>query len=170
MRKGFSLLEMLVVMSVLIVLTSTLLLYNRTGERQLIILREKARLLGAIVQAKAYAVNTLVDAAPACGYGVHIDPAAGTYFLYRDRAINCRTSDHIYGAASDEIVRGSENTLAIGFAFGDHTLSDIVFVPPDPSVYLNGGSVIRESVIMIRSADGSAQGIVTITDAGQISG
>lgn len=170
MRRGFSILEMLVVMGILAILSSTLILYNRAGERQLVILREKARLIGTIVQAKSYATNMFVDDAPACGYGVHIDASAGKYFIYRDRAINCRTSDRIWGEASDEAVSGSLVALQEGVDFGDGAVSDIMFVPPHPEIYLDGGNGFREAVIGLSSADGSAKGEIIITDAGQISG
>lgn len=167
MRRGFSLIEMLVVLAILVLLTSVLVLYNRSGERQILVLREKARLIGTLLRAKSLAINTFVEDSPACGYGVHIDPPR--YFIFRDRAIDCRTSDHIYGASSDEIVPDAEASLPPLLSFSAVGASDIVFVPPDPEVFLNGGTALTEAIISLSSADGASQASVTITDAGQVS-
>ncbi len=171
---GFSIIEMLVVMGILVLLTSTLILYNRTGERHIIVLREQARLIGTILRAKSLAINTFVENEPACGYGVHLTLSAGSgkagYFIYRDRATECRVSDHVYGDSSDEIVPGTEVVLDKAVMFGDVDVTDIVFVPPDPQVYLNGGTGLDQGEISIQTLDGSSRATIIISNAGQISG
>ncbi len=167
MRSGFSIIEMLVVMSILILLTSTLVLYNRAGERQIIVLREKARLIGTILRAKSLALNTLIEDEPACGYGVHAEE--GKYFIFSDRAIDCGTSDRIYGSSSDVIVADTEVVLDQAVGFESIGAADIVFVPPDPKVFLNGGTALDLGTLVIASPDGTSRGTITITNAGQIS-
>lgn len=171
--KGFTLIETLVVLSILMLMTSMLVLYNRTGERQILLLREKARLISVIFRAKSLALNTFIEDEPACGYGVHINPSARSeqsgYFIFRDKAINCRMSDHVYGEASDEIVAGSEVRLDAGILFGQADIADIVFVPPNPTVFLNGGQSTREGAIVISSIDNKSNVTITINNAGQIS-
>lgn len=167
MRRGFSIIEMMVVLGILVLLTSLLVLYNRSGERQLLALREKARLIGTLLRAKSLAINTFVEDEPACGYGVHIDPPR--YFIFRDRAIDCRTSDRIYTAASDDILTDTEIVVPTGVSFSTVGASDIVFVPPDPRVFLNGGTAIETAVVSLRTPDGATEMSVLITNAGQIS-
>lgn len=173
MRRGFSVIEMLVVMSILVVLSSFLILYNRTGELQIILLREQAHLIGTMFRAKSLALNTLIEDVPACGYGVHIEVSTSAvpsrYFIYRDKAINCRTSDRIYAAASDEIVGGTEVALLPHIAFGKFAVRDILFVPPDPQVFLDGSQAFAEASVMLQSDDGKIKASVTINNAGQIS-
>ncbi len=166
-RKGFTLIEILVVLSILTLMTSMLVLYNRVGERQILLLREKARLISAIFRAKSLALNTLIEDTPACGYGVHIGDRG--YFIYRDKAISCRASDHIYGSASDEIVAGSVVALPPGLQWGDHGINDILFIPPNPDVFLDGGKGLFEGAINFLSVDGKSRVSITITNAGQIS-
>lgn len=173
MRRGFSVIEMLVVMSILVVLTSILILYNRTGELQIVLLREQAHFIGTVIRAKSLALNTLIEDTPACGYGVHMDVSAGSmpsrYFIYRDKAINCRTSDRIYAAASDEIVSGTETALPPHIVFGTITVQDILFVPPNPQVFLDGSQALAEVSVVLQSDDGATKATVTINNAGQIS-
>lgn len=170
---GFTLIETLVVLSILMLMTSMLVLYNRTGERQILLLREKARLISVIFRAKSLALNTFIEDEPACGYGVHIGPSAGSgqagYFIFRDKAINCRVSDRVYSDASDEIVAGSEVRLDPGIKFGQADIVDIVFVPPNPTVFLNGGQGMREGTIALASSDNASQVTIIINNAGQIS-
>ncbi len=173
MRRGFSVIEMLVVMSILVVLSSFLILYNRTGESQIFLLREQARLISTVIRAKSLALNTLIEDVPACGYGVHIevstDSTPSQYFVYRDKAINCRTSDRIYAEASDEIVAGTEAALPKQVVFGDVGVRDIMFVPPEPEAFLDGSQALAEADIVMMSADGKTKATVTVNNAGQIS-
>ena len=173
MRRGFSVIEMLVVMSILVVLTSFLILYNRTGELQILLLREQAHLISTVIRAKSLALNTLIEDVPACGYGVHIEVSTGAapsrYFIYRDKAINCRTSDRIYAAASDEIVAGTEVIFPPQIVFGDVGVHDILFVPPMPEVFLDGSQGLTEADIVMMSSDGKTKATVTVNNAGQIS-
>ena len=167
---GFSVIEMLVVISTLVLLTSILVLYNRTGERHIIVLREQAQLIGTILRAKSFAINTLVEDAPACGYGVHADIGTGTYFIYRDRTSPCSASDRQYGDASDEKVDGTEVALDSAVRFATGGLADIEFVPPDPQVFLDGGTALAEGSMILETADGASRVTVIISNAGQISG
>ena len=174
MRSGFSVIEMLVVMSILVVLSSFLILYNRTGELQIILLREQAQLISTVIRAKSLALNTLIEDVPACGYGVHIEVSTAAavpsrYFVYRDKAINCRTSDRIYAAASDEMVDGTEVVLPKQVVFGDIGVRDIMFVPPEPEAFLDGSQALAEADIVMMSADGKTKATVTVNNAGQIS-
>jgi prepilin-type N-terminal cleavage/methylation domain-containing protein len=173
MRRGFSVIEMLVTMSILVVLSSFLILYNRTGEAQILLLREQAHLISTVIRAKSLALNTLIEDVPACGYGVHIEVSTGVavsrYFIYRDKAINCRTSDRIYAAASDEIVGDGVVTLPPQVVFGEVGVRDIMFVPPDPQVFLDGSQALTEADIVMMSVDGKTKATVTVNNAGQIS-
>jgi len=166
-RKGFTLIETLVVVGVLTLMTSLLVLYNRTGERQIILLREKARLIGTIFRAKSLTLNTFIEDEPACGYGVHT--SQGEYFIYRDKAIACRTSDHVYTDTTDEIVAGTLVRLDAGLRFGGGTVTDMVFVPPDPKVFLNGRQGFTEGEIILEGVDGKSSVTIQVNNAGQIS-
>lgn len=165
---GFTIIEMLVVLGILVLLTSTLVLYNRTGERHITVLREQARLIGTILRAKSFAINTYALNEPACGYGVHV--ADRGYFIYRDRAADCRTSDHAYGDRSDAPVPGTEAALDQAVRFAEGGITDIMFLPPDPQTYLDGGTGLDEGKITIETADGASHADIIISNAGQISG
>lgn len=167
MKHGFTLIETLVVLGVLTLLTSMLVLYNRTGERQIVLLREKARLINTILRAKGLALNTVIEDEPACGYGVHLFDTG--YGMYRDRASACRTSDHTYTEYTDTIVAGTNVALPQSVRLGIGTVTDILFIPPDPKVFLNGGQGLTEGTMVLESVDGASSVNIHVTHAGQIS-
>lgn len=165
--KGFTLVETLVVLAVMTMMTAMLVLYNRTGERQIVLLREKAQLINTLLRAKGLALNTVLEAEPACGYGVSI--LEGRYVLYRDKASVCRASDRAYTEGVDEVLTGADIRLPQSVRFGASTIEDVLFVPPNPKVFLNGGQGINEGEIILQSSDGSSSVRVYINYAGQIS-
>ena len=86
-----------------------------------------------------------------CGYGLHVDSASGSpsIFLFEDRvpaAASCTTTDYKYGgASSNDLKLGSsldsysiDKTRLKFVADPVATLTDVVFVPPNPTVYING--------------------------------
>ena len=174
-NRGFTLIETLVIISILTLLTSFLILYSRGGERQIILLREKAELISAILRAKSLAINTLVEDEPACGYGVAFD--GSNYFIYKDLAGDCGLSDRVYsGPASGEKLEnetcaesGGVCTLDPSLKFFQRDVNDVLFVPPDPRVFLDGGQSLAEAIIALSTLDESSQTNITINNAGQIS-
>ncbi len=167
-RAGFTLIEMLIVISILTFLISVLVLYNRTGERQLILLREQAKFISVVLRAKSLALNTFVENEPACGYGVVIEEQ--TYFIYKDLASNCHNSDHVYsGLAFDEKLDNEIHSLDSALKFYRLDIRDILFVPPNPQVYLDGGQSLEEAQIGLSSVDENLKVNILINNAGQIS-
>ena len=79
-RDGFTFIETLITMGILLMLTSILLLYNRSGERQIVLFKEKAGVVGLILKAKSLSLNTLIIDEPICGYGVHFEN--NSYILF----------------------------------------------------------------------------------------
>jgi len=167
-KKGFTLIETLVIISILTLLTSFLILYSHGGERQIILLREKAKLISTILRAKSLSLNTLIEDEPGCGYGVGFE---GTnYFIYKDLAGDCLNSDRLYsGPASGERLENDVFNLDPALKFLQRDISDVLFVPPDPQVFLDGGQSILEAVIALSTLDESSQTSIIINNAGQIS-
>jgi hypothetical protein len=166
-RRGFTLIETLVIIGILTLLTSLLVLYNRTGERQIILLREKARVINMILRAKSLAIQTYIEDRPACGYGAAFD--GQKFFIYRDLAASCALSDLVYsGEASGELLKNEVLVLDPSLKF-NLEVSDILFVPPDPRVFLNGSRILTEAAIKLVTIDDKSEAAVIINNAGQIS-
>ncbi len=167
-KKGFTLIEMLIVISTLTFLITVLVLYNRTGERQIILLREKAKLINVILRTKSLALNTFVEKEPACGYGIAFEERE--YFIYKDLSSNCRNSDHIFsGSSLGEKIESESNVLDPALKFYRLDVRDIFFAPPDPQVYLDGGQSLDEAEIGLSTNDENSKANILINNAGQIS-
>ena len=167
-RRAFTLIEMLIIISILTFLISVLVLYNRTGERQLILLREKANLISVILRAKSLSLNTFVENEPTCGYGVAFEEKS--FFIYKDLSSDCRNTDRVYsGLAFGEKLDNEVHSLDSALKFYRLDIHDILFVPPNPRVYLDGGQFLEEVQIGLSSADENLKVNILINNAGQIS-
>src|SRR3989344_5278916 len=145
-RNGFTFIETLITMGILLMLTSILLLYNRSGEQQITLFKEKASVVGLILKAKSLSLNTLITEEPICGYGVHFE--INYYLLFRERSTDCINSDRVYTAAdSQELIE--EHNLPQGLKFSQIGFQNIFFMPPDPFVFFDGSLASGERSITI---------------------
>lgn len=147
-------------------LTSILLLYNRSGEQQIVLFKEKASVVGLILKAKSLSLNTLIIDEPVCGYGVYF--ANKSYLLFKERSADCINSDRVYTAAdSQELVE--EHNLPPGLKFSQTGFQNILFMPPDPFVFFDGVFASGERSMVISNSDNSASVNLKINSSGQIS-
>ncbi len=160
---GFTIIEMLVIIGILSLLSATLILYNRTGERQIILFKEQARVISIISRAKSFSIATFGQPGVPCGYGVHFS-APRTFILFKDLAEDCQVTDKKY-SDSAEMVQSLELDSAV--TFDNLTLTDIIFIPPDPSVFITPPQ--DQATIVIKTIDGASSAIIKVNNGGQIS-
>lgn len=156
-------------MGILAMLTSVLFLYNHTGERQIVILQEKAKVINALLQAKTNSINTFISDQPVCGYGVHLE--SESYTLFRDLAAECRSeiSDFRYTSANPEETISVHN-LPVGYRFSSLPVQDILFIPPDPKVAFDGVITLgEEKLVVLASQDNNVSTNIRVNAVGQIS-
>lgn len=177
---GFTLIEILVVISVTLVLSGILIGYSREAGKQLILVNNQAKLVSLIARAKSLSIATFIEntlpSAPGspitCGYGVHVDTASGEIFIFRDLAVNCASGDNKFGSGDVKLTGQLDvfklDSQAIQFA-SDTTLRDIIFIPPDPTVIINGAVSTKEAAISIEIKGGSSKSTVKVNNAGRIS-
>lgn len=161
--RGFTLVEVLVVVSITALLSSVLILYSRTGERQILLFREQAKVLNLISKSKSLALQTYIDGASACGYGIHFT-LPGTLILFKDQAPDCAASDNIYSGPDEDF---SHLILGDGIVISSADISDILFIPPDPSVKLTPDQV--SGIITLQTIDGGTSARIKLNNSGQIS-
>lgn len=168
--KGFTLIEALVVISVLTVMTAFLMLQNRATETQVTLIREKANFIDVVSRAKNLAGGVLIEStggAVVCGYGVRL--ADDSYFIYRDLAGDCEASDFGYsGDASGEKMNDEEYNLPADIRFSRRGVDDILFFSPLPNVFFDGQEAISEAEIILSDSEGRTEDSVIINSIGQI--
>ena len=117
---------MLVVIGVMALMSSVLMVYGRTGERQINLFKEQARIISALSRAKYLSVSTFGKTDVPCGYGVHFE-APRTFLIFKDLPSgNCSLADKKYSGAGEIFESFGLDSV---ITFDQLTLSDIVFTP-----------------------------------------
>ncbi|OGY59107.1 MAG: hypothetical protein A3E61_02375 [Candidatus Colwellbacteria bacterium RIFCSPHIGHO2_12_FULL_43_12] len=180
-KGGFTLVEMLVTISVTLILSGILIGYSREAGKHLVLVNNQAKLVSLIARAKSLSTATFFEGTlplnpgdpRICGYGVHVDTVSGEIFIFRDLAVDCvMNGDNRFGSG-DIPLTGQLNVFELTpqvtqFA-SDMTLDDIIFIPPDPTIIINGDTSLKEAMISIEVKDGSSKSIIKINNAGRIS-
>ncbi len=171
--KAFTLIEILVIIGILTLLTSFLLLYGRAGENQILLLREKAKVINNVLRAKAMALNLALESEPACGFGVHFEE--NRYFIFRDSALDPRDCfidpghRRYSGEASGELLTDEIFSLDANLRFSRLAVADVFFRPPQPEAFLDGEQTLPEAEIILATQDNRSSVRIVINNAGQIS-
>jgi len=153
-HRGFTLIEVVVVSSVLVFLMSSIWLSGSLRESDFVVMinQEKLRLL--IMRAKSMTLSGIVPAGgDTCGHGVRIEKNRAFIFLDRGQ---CGINNS-RGYDMGEEVLGAINiiNLSYGVTFepsirGASTDSvNIVFIPPDPRTIINGDNAISEVLVRV---------------------
>ncbi len=184
-EKGFTLIEILVVVGIMSLLTGVLILYSRTGERQILLFREQAKIINVVLRAKNLALNTYIEQGSPCAYGVHFDLALKEIRIFKDLDANGQTADcdstdpglmpdNVYTPSGSSptpedldppIVENLDPTISFTEPIG---VTDVVFIPPNPDTVITPDPApSNEGVIEITSPDGSSKRI-KINNFGQV--
>lgn len=161
--KGFTTIELLVVIATLSLLSSILILYSRTSEKQLILFKEQARIIGILYRAKSLSIATFGQMNAPCAYGVHFT-APRNFLIFKDLGKDCEIDADKKYTDESELFESFELDSAV--MFDNLSFTDIVFIPPDPSTLIT--PLQDEVLIVIKTLDGKGQVAVKITNFGQI--
>ncbi|MDP3901891.1 MAG: prepilin-type N-terminal cleavage/methylation domain-containing protein [bacterium] len=169
-QRGFTVIELLVVIGILALLTSMLLLYSRDSEKQLTLLREQAKLVNTILRAKSLSIQTFRVDGAACGYGVHIVPKY--YQLFKDSKINGDCSLRASNKKFDvgEELEEKTNLYAVDIELSSNpNVTDIFFTPPDPKTTLTPNASETTITLSTNIAGEQSSVVVVVNSAGQVS-
>ena len=138
---GFTIVEILVTLSIIALLSGILIIYGRGSEKQLLLFRDQAKIVNAILKAKSLALNTYSKDGSPCAYGVHFDAVKKEFRIFKDLDssglnLDCPTADKIYSSSpspnSEDLNPPIVETLGQNLSFKlPLTATDIVFIPPD---------------------------------------
>lgn len=177
-RKGFTLIELIVVLGITALLSSILISYNSISRQQLAFYAERIKFVETIFRAKSLALSpyTQSSGGDSCGYGIHVDYEAESYSLFRynkPQGVNCQDINSI-DIGSENIISTvgiNKNVKFINSGNGTARYDDILFVPPDPITLLSSdGVTINNSSISvnIHTQDGSLSAVISVNSAGLI--
>lgn len=130
---AFTLIEMLVTLSIVTLLTVMVIGYSRRGESLTNLMRESERLIYNLKLAQSSAMLTLKNSNQIiCGWGVAFDVNNNQYFLFKDLAqTSCQDANYEYDGGSELV----DNLKPLnGVIIKSVNVDSIVFIPPNPDV------------------------------------
>jgi prepilin-type N-terminal cleavage/methylation domain-containing protein len=156
-KKGFTLIEMLVVLAITALLSGLAIVYSHIGQNQIALSIEESKVAQLILEAKELSIATYSTDSPTCAYGVQFDLASSTYSLFEYNSAEslpaypgrpicpslASTSIAIDPGAVDEYAAGSwQIHTAQGVKLDDPgvasgTIQDVLFYPPDPCTLIS---------------------------------
>jgi prepilin-type N-terminal cleavage/methylation domain-containing protein len=171
--KGFTLVESLVVVTIILILLVTVLVNYRVGERNLS-LDESTAILGQNfrkVEEMAMSAKEFHDIIPQGGYGINLKTEDDFYIIFAD----CN-NDYQYTLGNlcngypemvEQVALGKRSKIASLLSGSYLSVMNVVFIPPSPSVMISGSGT--EAVIKLTlKEDASAIGTVRVNKAGLI--
>lgn len=176
-QSGFTLIEVLVVLTITIMLSAFLIVYGSGSRQQISLSVEAAKITQVIMRAKSLAVSTFNSPVLPCGYGVHFDYSTGAYniFQYQETSTSCAGLNPGFLMSSfppRQIIQQFQVDPNVRLIAGSKQVEDILFIPPNPRVIIwDGGSYLAASddgLIRIGAKTGTGEIDVRVDVAGQV--
>lgn len=137
MNRGFTIIELLVVISIIVILTGVVLVGYRTGERQLALQRAANKLAQDIrrVQEMAMSAKEFGGIVPEGGYGIRFkQEESGHYIIFVDS-----NNNQDYDPGVDGIVEDVKLEKGVEISNISNSPLRITFTPPDPTTTIKPG-------------------------------
>ncbi|KKU94356.1 MAG: hypothetical protein UY26_C0002G0138 [Candidatus Jorgensenbacteria bacterium GW2011_GWA1_48_13] len=173
-REGFSLFEMVVVVGITVLLSAITLTYNRSSERQLILFKDQAVVVGLLNRAKSLAIQKYQNPAITadyvfCAFGLHLE-APRDVILFADLGEgSCDPTNANYrydaGVVPPEALETKSLDVRNEFSGLPEGGLDILFIAPELTATTSADFPVG---ITINSTVGGLSAATTISAAGQI--
>lgn len=176
--RGFTLVELLVTLSLFVVLTTVVLFSNSQFNGSILLTNLAYDVALTVRQAQTYGVNVREDTVENVGdkkfqhaYGVHFEIAENKkFFIFSDN-----DGDGIYDSGESKInsynIKRGNYIKAIS-CVGDTlcgSILDITFLRPNPDAKINNNDNITQATITVTSADDGSERRIVVNSTGQIS-
>jgi len=159
---GFTLIEMLVVLAIMVIITGIVIFNVGTQRQNSALLRSAQKLSLDLRRAQSYALSSKIfrTMGVPCGWGVHFNGVSSTsYIIFADLASaqDCSNEDFIRDSNGSEDFEVANLEAGITINSLSNNLSDVVFSPPEPTVNFTPNQT-SASVVLINK-DGVTRAI-----------
>ena len=156
MNKGFTVVEILAVLSIIGIITGIVIFDVGSQQRNLALLRSAQNLSLNLRRVENFTLSskTFKTSGVPCGWGIHFNGTDSTsYIIFADKAINmdCSDRDFIRAADGSEDLESINIDPQIAFSSLSGGLSDVIFSPPEPSVVFVPNQTIVTIVLINKS-------------------
>jgi type II secretory pathway pseudopilin PulG len=168
LMKGFTLIETVVVVAITMILSGIVLAYSRSTERQILLYRDQAFIVGVINRAKSLAVQkyheTQLSGRVNCAFGVHFAPPR-SFILFQDLDQGSCPANRTYAYDQGEEIQ----TLSLDnhLQFDMQSNLDILFIPPELQATTTNPTGFPVTIV-IKTNDDTRRATTTVSAAGQI--
>lgn len=192
-NKGFTLIEILVVLAITALLSGIAIVYSHQGQNQVSLSIEESKVAQLILEARELSIATYSMNSATCAYGVHFDfskqPYTYSLFAYNSAVKTgsrficpslasstvVTTGDMVQylGGSSWQVHTASGVVLKSSGSAGP-TIQDILFYPPDPFTLIStDGKTFQypapTAYVYLSTTDGTAARTITVNPEGQVS-
>lgn len=172
-NKGFSLVEVMVVVGITVLLSGIILSYNRSSEERIIVSREHSLIVGLLNRAKVLTLQRYKNPDggefEVCGFGLFIE-AGGRVTLYEDLGRGgCGEgfdNDYRFTPDSSEVMEVANLDARVSLLGIPEVGLDLVFVPPDLRVRSSASS-FPVTIEVVGKASGF-KSVLGVSSVGQI--
>jgi len=181
--KGFTLVELLVTISLTMILLGIGIYYSRSIKFANILEENITFLASKIYQARSLALSPKkISGNNPCGFGIYLPPfppfPKNEFYLFADLAANCENSDHKWSSPAETIEKFTLSPsveilwrhLVVSGVTSSVSEISILFTPPEPKVYFNGVEATSSSearMVVVEKVTGRA-GVVGVNRMGGI--
>lgn len=182
-RKGFTLVEVLIVVAISAALSTLAIIYSRSGENQVALSIEESKIAQLILEAKELSIATYSQSGITCAYGVRFDYATSSYSLFEYDAATpvgpsnreicpslASTTQQIKTDKIKEYRSGSWNiptakgVVLDGSGAPGNAVQLVLFYPPDPCMFVSFDGTTSKSAC-VGAATPPAESYVTLKTA-----
>jgi prepilin-type N-terminal cleavage/methylation domain-containing protein len=184
-KRGYTLIELLIVMSITLLISSFSILYGRMGARQIALYVEAQKIAEIIFRAKILATSAHQDASLICGYGVVIDYAASTYQIFsydppnpNPRNLQCNTvatsginPANVNFSSAESLKNKFNLNPDLAFAVNADSIVYILFIAPYPTTLISdssAGTIAPTGKIYMNTVLGGNSLAVDVSSGGQV--
>ncbi len=174
LSKGVTLIELMVVISVVGILSSVMFVDFGGIEKQLALKRAVYQLAQDIRETEEMALGSIANIScssgkTVCGFGMYFHPAPNDnfYTIFADCANDCQNNNYAKDSGDTEIRQiFLEKTITLQKALPARPLS-LIFSAPDPVVWINGINWGEETEITLQTPAGETRK-VRVNSAGRV--